>query len=364
MKRFVRSLRAHLLLANLIVAAVALGTAVVATTLVGPGYFAAEMGHRGGGMGSMMDNATNLAFDSAVRDALVAAAVSAILASIAVSLLVSGSISGSASRMARAARRIAGGHYAERVPEDAPGELGDLAVDFNAMSASLQATEIRRVELVGDVAHELRTPLSTLDGYLEGLEDGVVAANPDTWKLLRGETARLTRLVDDMQELWRAEAGQLSLRIETLDVAECARTAAERFAPQAAAGRVSLRTDVPAGLLVRADRDRLGQILGNYLSNALRHSPDGSSIEIRGSRTATGIVLAVTDHGPGLTPEQRALVFERFYRADAARTRSRGGSGIGLAIVRALAEAMDGRVRADSDGPGTGATFSVSLPAA
>jgi signal transduction histidine kinase len=364
MRRFIRSLRAHLLLANLIVAAVTIGTVVIATSLVGPGYFAQEMGHRGGGMGPMMDDATNLAFDGAVRNALIAAAVAAIVASIGVSLLVSGAIAGSAARMARAARRIARGHYAERVPEDAPGELGDLAVDFNAMSASLQATETRRVELVGDVAHELRTPLSTLDGYLEGLEDGVVAPTAETWQLLRGETARLTRLVDDMQELWRAEAGQLPLRIETLDAAECARTAVERFAPQAAAGRIELRVDVPAGLAVKADRDRLGQVLGNYLSNAIRYSAEGAAVEIRGSRSGVEVAILVIDHGPGLAPEQRARVFERFYRADASRSRSQGGSGIGLAIVRALAEAMDGRVRADSDGPGKGSTFSVTLPAA
>jgi signal transduction histidine kinase len=365
MTRFIRSLRAHLLLANLIVAAVTIGTVVIATSLIGPGYFAQEMGHRGGGsMGPMMDDATNLAFDGAVRNALIAAAVAAIVASIGVSLLVSGAIAGSASRMARAARRIAGGHYAERVPEDAPGELGDLAADFNAMSASLQATETRRVELVGDVAHELRTPLSTLDGYLEGLEDGVVAPTPGTWKLLRGETARLTRLVDDMQELWRAEAGQLPLRIETLDIAACARTAVERFAPQAVAGRLEIRVEVPDGLAVKADRDRIGQILGNYLSNAIRHSPEGGTIELQATRTGAEVVISVSDHGSGLTPEQRARVFERFYRADASRSRSQGGSGIGLAIVRALAEAMDGRVRADSDGPGRGSTFSLALPAA
>jgi signal transduction histidine kinase len=365
MNRRLRSLRTRLLLANLVVAGAALGTVVVATSLVGPGYFAQAMGHQPGDpMGPVMDAATQLAFDNAVRNALIGAGVIAVAASLVVSFAVSGAIAGPVTRLARAARRIAQGHYAERVPDGGTGEIGELAATFNAMSTSLEATEARRVQLVGDVAHELRTPLSTLDGYLEGLQDGVVTPGDDTWRLLRTETARLTRLVDDLQELWRAEARQLPLKIETIEASPVAGDVVERFAQQAAARRITLEAHVPPGLTLRADRDRLVQILGNYLANAIRYSPDGASVDVRARRVGDAVEFAVVDHGAGLSPEQQAQVFERFYRVDPSRSRALGGSGIGLAIARALATAMEGRVRAESSGPGTGSSFSVTLPAA
>ncbi|MGC8634881.1 MAG: HAMP domain-containing sensor histidine kinase [Candidatus Limnocylindrales bacterium] len=358
-------LRGRLLVANLVVTGAALGTVVVAVSLVGPGYFAQAMGHPAGdAMGAAMDAATKVAFDGAVRNALLAAGLIAIVASLLVSLALSSAIAQPVARLAAAAGRIARGHYAERVPVAGTDEIAELGASFNAMAGSLEATERRRLELVGDVAHELRTPLTTVDGYLEGLEDGVVAATPETWHLLRGETARLTRLVSGLQELWRAEARQLPLATETFDATSVAREVAARFGPQAAARGLTLQLEVPEGLLVRADRDRLAEILDNYLSNALRYTAQGTGVRVSGARSARGVVLAVHDQGPGLTAEQRAAVFERFYRVDPSRSRALGGSGIGLAITRALAQAMDGRVWAASDGPGQGATFSVELPAA
>jgi signal transduction histidine kinase len=351
-------------LANLIVAGAALGTVVVAVSLVGPGYFAEAMGHRPGDpAGAIMDAATRAAFGDAVRGALIAAMLIALVTAVVVSLALSSAIAGPVSRLAAAARRIARGHYAERVPAAGEGELGELAISFNAMASSLEATEARRIQLVGDVAHELRTPLTTLDGYLEGLEDGVVQPTPETWRLLRGETARLTRLVDDLQELWRAEARQLPLRLERLDATAVARDAIEHSSRAATARRVDIVGALPDGpLWVDADRDRLAQILANYLANAVRHAPEGSTVTVS-ARGGADVVLAVRDQGPGLTPEQRERVFERFYRIDPSRSRSLGGSGVGLAIVRALAGAMGGRAWAESAGPGTGSTFSIALPA-
>jgi signal transduction histidine kinase len=358
-----RSLRARLLLANLVVAGASLGTVIVAVSLVGPGYFAEAMGHRPGDpMGALMDAATRVAFSDAIRNALLAAGFIAVLASVFVSLALSTAIAGPVGRLAAAARRIAQGHYAERVPSDEQGEFGDLAASFNAMTGSLEATEQRRLQLVGDVAHELRTPLTTLDGYLEGLEDGVVEPSAATWRLLRAETARLTALVNDLQELWRAEAHQLPLTIEPVDVAGVAREVVERYGPQATSRQITIDADLADGLVARADRARLAQIIGNYLSNAVRYSPEGSNVTVTGKRAGPQIEVRVRDHGPGLTPEQRTQVFERFYRIDPSRTRALGGSGIGLAIARALAEAMGGSVRAESAGPGSGSTFLVALP--
>jgi len=360
---FPRSLRARLLLAFLLVIGATLGTVAVAAMLVGPGYFAEAMGHLPGDpMGAAMDAATRGAFNEAMQRALVAATVIAIVSATVVSLAVAARIAGPIGALAAATRRIAGGHYAERVPIPEPDEFGELATSFNEMASSLEATERRRLQLVGDVAHELRTPLTTLDGYLEGLEDGVVAPSDETWRLLRAETARLTRMVNDLSELWRAEARQLPLHIETVDVAAIARDVGDRFVPQAQPRVITLDLPSSATMAV-ADRDRVAQIVSNYLSNALRHAPDGSRISITTARAGGVATLSVRDQGPGLAPEQLEAVFERFYRVDSARSRAGGGSGIGLAIVRALAEAMGGRAWAESAGPGSGATFHLALPA-
>ena len=360
-----RSLRARLLVAFLVVVAASLGTVGVAVLFVGPGYFAEAMGHLPGDpMGEAMSVATEAAFTDAMRQALLAATVIAVVTATVVSLAVAARIARPISTLAAAARRLAGGSYAERVPVDDPGELRELATSFNDMAGSLEATERRRLQLVGDVAHELRTPLTTLGGYLEGLEDGVIEPSPETWRLLRAETGRLTRLVTDLSELWRAEARQLPLEAEAVNLAEVAAQVTERFAPLATAR--GIRVDlVVAVSMARADRDRVAEIVDNYLSNALRHAPDGSTIEVVASAAGRGGArISVTDEGPGLAPDQLEAVFERFYRVDPARSRAAGGSGIGLAIVRALASAMGGQAWAESPGMGHGATFVLELPAA
>jgi signal transduction histidine kinase len=360
------SLRARLLLAFLVVAAASLGTVAIAVTLVGPGYFSDAMGHLPGDpMGDVMGEATLVAFTDAMRQALVAATIIGVVTAAVVSVAVAARIARPISTMARAARRVAGGHYAERVRSNEPGELGELATSFNEMAGSLEATERRRLQLVGDVAHELRTPLATLDGYLEGLEDGVIQPTAQTWHLLRAETARMTRMVNDLSELWRAEARQLPLKIDVVDAAEVARDVGERFTPQARVRGIDVALPATSAMaMAMADRDRLAQILSNYLSNALRHAPDGSRVTVTAGSVDGRPLVSVADEGPGLAPEQLEAVFERFYRVDAARSRTAGGAGIGLAIARALAEAMDGSAWAESPGAGRGATFHVELPAA
>jgi two-component system sensor histidine kinase BaeS len=365
MKLRPRGLRARLLTANLIVAGATLGTVLVGVSLIGPGYFQDPMGHRAGdAIGQAKDAATLSAFQEAIRTALVAAAITALLAAVVVSLALSTRIAGPVTRLVHAARRIAAGHYAERVPIVAEGEIGELASAFNQMSGSLEATERRRLELVGDVAHELRTPLTTLDGYLEGLQDGVIEPTQETWTLLRNETGRLTRLIGDLNDLWRAEARQLPLHIETIDVVALLPEAAERHAAEAAARQIVLRVEPGSPAVARGDRDRLVQIVGNYLSNALRYAPAPSIVTLSVARHGDQVVVTVQDEGPGLPGEQLAHLFDRFYRADPSRSRALGGSGIGLAIVRALAEAMGGRAWAESNGPGAGTAFRVALPTA
>ena len=183
-----------------------------------------------------------------------------------------------------------------------------------------------------------------------------------TWQLLRGEAARLSRLSSDLQELWRAEARQLSLARTRVDVVALLAAARERFAAPARENGAELRLTVSAGLAVRADAERLAQVVDNLMSNALRYTPAGAPVILEAVADGDEVVIAVVDQGPGLTEEQRELVFERFYRIDASRARALGGSGIGLAIARALTSAMGGRIWAESQGPGHGSTFRVSLP--
>lgn len=362
-------LRERLLVNHLVVIGIGAATVFVAVGLVAPGAFDAAMSHATGagmaGMGEMMSGLIRAAFQDAVQTALVVAVVAATATAVVVSVALATRLSGPIARLAAASRRIADGRYAERVPIASSDEIGELAASFNRMAESLESTERRRLQLVGDVAHELRTPLASLDGYLEGIQDGVLKPSEPTWRLLRGETARLTHLVNDLQELWRAEARQLPLTPEAVDVTGELEGVRERFAGQAQEQGMELRLDLPAEpLSVRADRGRLAQILDNFLNNAIRYSPAGGSVVLAARAEGDEVVIGVADEGSGLTEEQRERVFERFYRVDPSRSRALGGSGIGLAIARALAEAMDGRAWAESEGPDRGSTFRLALPKA
>lgn len=357
----------RLLVSYLMVVVVAGATLFAAINLAAPAAFEQAMGHGGGsaGMGDMMTALVRAAFAQALGSALAlalgAAVAVALLASVALSLRISRPIG----RLADASRRIAAGRYGERVVLTSNDEVGDLAASFNAMAESLEATERRRLDLVGDVAHELRTPIATINSYLEGLEDGLVRPADETWQLLRGETERLSRLVNDLQQLWRAEAGQLPMSIARLELGPLLQAAADRFATQADEHGIHLRIGaLPPGLEVRADTARLGQVIDNFLANAIRYSPAGGTVTVSALGQDREVAIQVADEGPGLTEEQLSRVFERFYRVDPSRSRAFGGSGIGLAIARALAQAMAGRVEATSAGPGRGATFAVVLPAA
>lgn len=360
-----RRLRTRLLVSHLVVVVVGSTTLFLAVGLVAPGVFESSMGHAMEGMSNMMATLVRTAFQDATETALVIAIGAAAVAAVAVSVAMSARLSRPIGRLAHASRRIASGRYAERVSISSDDEIGELAESFNMMAASLEATERRRLQLVGDVAHELRTPLATLDGYLEGLEDGIVPPSQATWTLLRGETLRLSRLVNDLQELWRAEARQLPLSLTAVDVPNQVRAVGGRFATLAADHQIGLEIVLgPRVLTAQADPERLGQVLDNFLSNAIRYSPAGSAVTVSAGADGDTITIEVKDQGPGLTEEQLEHVFERFYRADRSRSRALGGSGIGLAIARALAEAMGGQVTAESGGPGRGATFRVILPAA
>jgi histidine kinase len=355
-------LRARLLASHLLVVAVGTITLFSAAAIVIPGALEMAMGHAMTGIDATMAPVIRRAFLDAAASALLIAAIAATGAATAMSLVLALRIWSPIARVADEGRRIADGRYAERVPIDSEDEIGELAGSFNRMAEALESTERGRLRLVGDVANELRTPLATVDGYLEGLQDGVVEPSERTWNVMRTETQRLCRLVNDLQELWRAEARQLPMSMTRVEVQPVLSGLASRFSATAVERSVALRVDVGEGVPpVHADPERLVQVLDNLVSNAVRVAPDASRVTISARATTDRVRVAVEDQGPGLTPDQRDRVFERFYRLDTSRSRVLGGSGLGLAISRALVDAMEGRIWAESEGAGRGSTFVIEL---
>lgn len=359
-----------LFIAFALVIAVGVITLWLVIGLAAPRFFDLQMGGvmngaTGGTMSGVMNVALAAAFRGALTQSLLVGTAAAVLTAIAASVFVTGRIVGPLRRLAAASRRIADGHYAERAPVSSRDELGELAQTFNTMAGALEDTERRRRELIGDVAHELRTPIATLEGYLEGLLDGVVEPIPSTWTRLHDEAGRLRRLVDDLQELSRAEARQVPLAIRPTDPTQIAATALERFSGSFAEKGLEFRPDVPSRLpLVNADPDRAVQVLSNLLTNALRYTPAPGRIEFSVGASDGMVEFRVHDSGLGISAEDLSHVFERFYRVDRSRSRALGGSGIGLTIAKALVEGMGGRIRAESAGLGQGSTFAFTLPTA
>ncbi len=364
------SLRVKLLLAHLLVIGVGVGTLLVATLALAPTLFDRTMNAMMGpgmpqGMMPSLEPSLTQAFQTAMLEALLVSAGVGVLAAVGTSLFVARRILTPLARLLTASQRIAAGHYTERVPAAGDDELATLAAQFNTMAAALEGTEQRRVALIGDVAHELRTPLATIEGYAEGLLDGVVAPTEETWALIHDEAARLRRLVADLQELSRAEAHQLSLRPAPTAPATLAAQAVTRLAGQFAEQEITLTTAVPTALpAVQADPDRILQVIINLLGNTLRYTPAGGTVRLSATRQGAAVLFQVTDSGLGIAPDHLPHLFERFYRVDKARSRALGGSGIGLTIAQAIVEAHGGQMTAASAGLGQGATFSFTVPLA
>lgn len=241
-------------------------------------------------------------------------------------------------------------------------ELGSLGRSFDAMAASLARDEAARRRLIQDVSHELRTPLTVIDATVDAMLDGVWPREDRHLETVRAQSRLLARVVDDLRTVALAESGHLPMIPVRVAVAPLLAEVAGGFAARAAAGGTMITATADDGLVVLADRDRLIQLLGALVDNALRHTPAGGTIILRGSRAGAKVALTVRDAGPGIPPEDLPHIFERFYRAEAARDRASGGSGLGLAIVAALSGAMGGSVSAATD-PAGGAVFRVELPA-
>ena len=342
-------------------------TAWLVAGAIGPVVFHQHMGQAG----LDDENAAILhaeeAFRSASAVALAIALTASVIASLGVSIFLTRRIAGSLSTLSLATASIAAGDFDSRVASPRLGvEFDQLADAFNHMATQLEESEALRLRLLADVAHEVRTPVAVISAYLEGLEDGVESLTPHTVAVLRDQGSRLAKLATDLAAVTRAERGDLGLVLETVSpgvlLARAQRTAQERFTTAGVGLTVVTHPDAPA---VRVDADRIAQVLGNLVDNALQHTPRGGTVTVSADVVEGGPVrIAVADTGEGIAPAHLPHVFERFYRVDTARDRGHGGSGIGLAIVRAIVLAHGGWVTVASEGLGRGATFEVMLPQA
>ncbi len=376
-----RSLAFRLLVANLVVVAVGAVALFATARLLGPQLFDSEVQRlgqrygwsqgggpgRGSGDGMTMPSATvesdlRNAFTGSLDIALLVAIGTGVVASAAAAVVVSKRLVRPISRMGTAVRNMADGHYDQEVPEPRESELAVLATDVNALGAALADTEVRRARLVSDLAHELRTPITSLDGFVEGLEDGVFSPDAEILAAMRHETGRLRRLSDDLGALSRTDEAAFDLRIGRADLGTVAAAAARGLTAAFRSAGVGLIIEEMPGLPSMIDVDRMGQVFANLLRNALQHTPAGGTVTLSGRIDGNRCVVIVADTGTGIPPAHLERVFDRFFRID-DEAASAGGAGIGLTIARGIAAAHGGTITAASDGPGSGSVFTVTVPA-
>ena len=355
-------LRSKLIAAFLVVIVAAFLVLVLTLELLAPAFYrshAVEMAQAMGGgtngtQARALQDDLERGFNTALTQSLLLAALITVPLALVVSAAISKQIVAPVTRVSLASARIAAGRYAERLPNAGSDELGELTANFNRMAAVLEQTEARRVELIGTVAHELRTPLAGLKGYAEGMVDGVFSPAHASTSIGR-EVDRLERLLGDLQHLSAVEAGAIAVRREAVQLDALTREVCMQLEPRFAHKRLELRCQTDA-VTVLGDADRIKQVLHNLLSNALRHTATGMVTVCVTFQNHCGL-LTVTDTGEGIAPEDLPNVFERFYRADKSRSRRDDaslGSGIGLTVARHLIEAMGGSISLSSErGQGT-----------
>ena len=375
-----RTIRTHLAWKVFLsyVAVILVGVVVLATAagFSAPAAFErhlADMGNMmaGGMVGNAQTTRANLysGYQISVTEALSLAALAALIAAIAASYLVSRQIVGPVQKMVAISHRIAEGELHERLKiscnlaSDQLDELDLLALSFNQMAEKLEKTEAMRQRLIGDISHELRTPLAAIKGCMEGLTDGVIPASGESFHLVHSEVDRLQRLVNDLQELSRIEAGAVQLNLKSVPVLKLINNLDSHLKRQFEEKGLLLEAIVPGDIPnVLADEDRILQVLINLAGNALQYTPAGGKVTISASNEKNKVKITVADTGIGIAPEHLTHIFTRFYRVDKSRTRASGGSGIGLTIAQSLVNAHHGRIWVESEGEGKGSAFHFTLP--
>jgi two-component system sensor histidine kinase BaeS len=342
------------------------GTMLVAVLLVAEPAFHSHLSQIQPPMSDQVHAHVDEAFASAVLIALAVGVVMAMAAALVVTWLVARRLAAPVAEAAEAAYRIADGDFETRLRQPGLGpELDRLTAAFNAMASRLATTEQTRRRLLTDLAHELRTPLASMQATIEAVNDGILPSDQTTLATLTDQSQRLHRLVGDLSAVSRAEERQLNLHPVMVSIQDLTSETAAAARPRFDAKGISLTADEgPTEGQVLVDPDRLAEALGALLDNALRHTAKGGTVTIDTNRHDNRCRIAVTDTGDGFDPLVATKLFERFYRGDSSRTVSGAGSGIGLTIAKAIIEAHHGQLRAHSDGPGTGASFEITLPIA
>lgn len=352
-----RSLTTGITLVSVFVALIAIAVIVAGVLLVAESTFERLMVQAGS---SAVE--AQAMFDHGVTTIFLIAVLIAVVVSVVLAVVLAAWLARPIRQMALAAERIAGGDYAARVPRRGPDELASLAESFNEMAKSLAEQERKRNDFIVNAAHELRTPLTNLQGYLEALRDGVIAPTPEQFGSLHEEAQRLVRLSRSLDALAAGQHSGPELGWQDVDVGQAVRSALEVARPAFEAKEIAVKTSILDGLVARAEPDGVAQVLANLLQNASRYTPRGGHASIEAVSRRTSVVVSVTNTGDGIPTLDLPHVFERFYRVEKSRDAARGGTGIGLAIVKQLVETWGGRVGADSDGRLT--RFWFSLPAA
>ena len=365
-----RRLSTRLFMSYVVVILAGAAAMFVVGTVVTKSVYGNRLGGFGYGRGQGRQNQVSeaelqTALDESLIPALLAGTAAALIAAVLVAWFVGRRLLRPLDEVRAATKRMAEGDYAVQVPIPTETELASLAHDVNELGDHLATTERRRSQLLGEVTHELRTPITVIRGQMEGLVDRVIEPSDEVYVAVAAEAGRLQRLVDDLTTLSRADEGALQLDLTELDLARVSVEAAERLRPQFEHEGVALVTDSTDGsLIVGGDHDRITQIVTNLLGNALGHTPRGGTVNVRTGRAGAMAWIDITDTGSGIAPGQLERIFERFYRGPeiGAAGRPRSGRGIGLTIARSLARAHGGDVVASSSGPDTGATFRVTIP--
>lgn len=294
----------------------------------------------------------------------------ALAVALLVGLALSYRITSPLRRLMVAAGQVAAGDFSQRVPAGSGDELASLGNAFNSMAESLARNEQQRKQLLSDIAHELNTPITVLQGNLEAMIDGLAEPSTERLSSLQEETLLLSRLVADLRDLSLAESGRLRLRIESVDIGDLLKGVLSATQAEAEGRGIELSVEVEPSLpTLQADRDRVGQVLRNLLANALHYTGSGGVVKVkaaavnsRGGQDKGAVLVSVVDTGIGISPEDLPSVFDRFFRADRSRNRASGGTGLGLSVVKQLVEAHGGTVWAESEA-GRGSVFHFTLPA-
>jgi len=350
--------------------AICLGVVIVATRQLTISAYSDHVrmmqgeGMMGNRVSGNMASDLNGAFRDALNISLLWAGLIAVAVAFVISIVISRKITRPIHDMALVTERIADGDYGQKVDFESNDEIGSLAHSLNEMTERLAEAQKLKRELMANIAHELRTPLTSISGYMEGLEDGVVPANSETYQLVHREAARLSRLVADLQRLSRAESGQEELDVVELPSELFIERVAKKLRPMFIEKDISLLLEIAPDMPpMLVDEDKTDQVLVNLLDNALNYTSPGGKVTLSARASGRMVQIEIADTGIGISAEDLPYIFERFYRAEKSRSRDRGGSGIGLTIAKKYVDSLGGDISVKS-APGQGTIFTLKLPAA